>query len=125
VVGVARTAVATLSNADAAIAVHFDVDAVDSRDLPLADFPHYGTGVPLAAAGQVLEILLAAPGASALILTEINPTHDPVGNQLARYVSTLTRAIARGLIGDVDRPRSADPRDTRPDATAAGPLPDR
>lgn len=98
---VARTAVASLSSDDAAIAVHFDVDAGDSRDLPLANFPHYGTGVPLTMAGQVLETLLAAPGASALILTEINPTYDPVGNQLARYVTTVTRAIAGGLSRDL------------------------
>jgi arginase len=95
-VGVARRAVAVLKSADAAIAVHFDVDAVDSRDLPLANVPHYGTGVPLATAGQVLENLLTAPGASALILTEINPTHDPTRIQLARYVNTVTQAIAIG-----------------------------
>jgi arginase len=96
-VGVARRAVVVLTSADAAIAVHFAVDAVDSRDLPLANFPHYGTGVPLATAGQVLENLLAAPGVSALILTEINPTHDPTRIQLARYVNTVTQAIAIGL----------------------------
>jgi arginase len=92
--GVAQRTVAMLTSPDAAIAVHFDVDAVDSRDLPLANFPHYGTGVPLATAGQVLERLLAADGTSALVLTEINPTHDPTGRQLARYVDTVTRAIA-------------------------------
>ncbi len=96
-VGVTRRSVAALASADAAIAVHFDVDAVDSRDLPLADFPHYGTGVPLITAGQVLEDLLAAPGASALILTEVNPTHDPTGNQLTRYVDTVTNAITSGF----------------------------
>ena len=41
--------------------VHFDVDSVDSADLPLANFPHYGTGVSPAAAGQVLSVLFAAP----------------------------------------------------------------
>lgn len=97
-VRVARQAVATLTSAQAAIAVHFDVDAVDSRDLPLADFPHYGTGVSLASAEQVLEILLASPGASALILTEVNPTHDPDGAQLARYVDTVTQALAHALL---------------------------
>ncbi|MGH3804753.1 MAG: arginase family protein, partial [Pseudonocardiaceae bacterium] len=68
-VEVARQGAVSLAAEDATIAVHFDVDAVDSRDLPLANFPHYGTGVPLAVAGQVLEFLLAAPGAGALILT--------------------------------------------------------
>ena len=96
-IGATQRAVAALSHADAAIAIHFDVDAVDSRDLPLANFPHYGTGVPLIAAGRVLETLLAAPGASALVLTEINPTHDPTGRQVERYVDTVTDAIARSL----------------------------
>jgi arginase len=93
----ARLAAAALTGPDAAIAVHFDVDAVDSRDLPLANFPHYGTGVPLTTAGQVLEELLAAPGVRALVLTEVNPTHDPGGTELSRYVDTVTSAITGGL----------------------------
>jgi arginase len=93
----ARLAVAALAGPDVAIAVHFDVDAVDSRDLPLGNFPHYGTGVPLTAAERVLEELLAAPGVRALVLTEVNPTHDPDGTQLSRYVQAVTRAIMRGL----------------------------
>lgn len=96
-IGVARLAVAALTSADAAIAVHLDIDAVDSRDLPLANFPHYGVGVSPTTAGQVLENLLAARGTSAVILTEINPTHDPTGNQLARYVNAVTHAIAIDL----------------------------
>jgi arginase len=53
--------------------------------------------VPLATAGQVLEMLLAADGTSALVLTEINPTHDPTGRQLARYLDAVTQAIATAL----------------------------
>jgi arginase len=96
-IATARLAVEALTSPDAAIAVHFDVDAVDSRDLPLGNFPHYGTGVPLATAGLVLEELLAAPGMRALVLTEVNPTHDPAGTQLSRYVETVTHAIAQAL----------------------------
>jgi arginase len=95
--GVTRQTVSALAREDSVLAVHFDVDVVDSRDLPLANFPHYGTGVPLGTAGQVLEGLLAAPGACALVLTEVNPTHDPAGAQLGRYVDTVTNAIAGGL----------------------------
>ena len=58
-VGCARGALAALQEAERLI-VHFDVDAVDSGDLPLANFPHYGTGVPLAVARQVLSVLFAA-----------------------------------------------------------------
>jgi arginase len=96
-IGVAQAAVESLTRDDAIVAVHFDVDAVDSRDLPLANFPHYGTGIPLGAAGQVLETLIAAPGLAAVVLTEVNPTHDPTGTQLDRYIETVTTAIAQGL----------------------------
>jgi arginase len=53
--------------------------------------------VPLITAGRVLQTLLAVPGASALVLTEINPTHDPTGQHPERYVDTVTDSIARSL----------------------------
>ncbi|WP_406307101.1 arginase family protein [Streptomyces sp. NBC_00885] len=96
-VAVARRAVAALTGETITLAVHFDVDAVDSRDLPLGNFPHYGTGVTLSTAARVLENLLAARGVGALTLAEVNPTHDPSGHQIARYVDTVTGAIAQGL----------------------------
>ncbi|WP_224391610.1 arginase family protein [Pseudonocardia sp. ICBG1293] len=79
---------------DAAVVVHFDIDAVDSRDLPLANFPHYGTGVPAETARRVLRGLLAAPGVAAVVLTEVNPTHDPDGALLDRYVELVVGALA-------------------------------
>jgi arginase len=79
--------------------VHFDVDAVDSGDLPLANFPHYGTGVPLSAARQVLEVLFAAPRLAAVTLTEVNPSYDPGGDSLSRYVAAVTGALSAGLAG--------------------------
>jgi arginase len=93
-VGVAGQAVRKLAVDGATVAVHFDVDAIDSGDLPLANYPHYGGGVSLAMAGDVLEILLAAPSLGALILTEVNPTYDPAGEQLVRYVETVTAALS-------------------------------
>ncbi|SDJ37018.1 arginase [Frankineae bacterium MT45] len=83
----------------AALVVHFDVDAVDSGDLALADYPHYGTGVPLEVAGAVLERLLATPDLAALVLTEVNPTHDPSGGLLDRYLETVATALGRALSG--------------------------
>jgi arginase len=59
----AAQAVAALSRAAGPVVVHFDVDAVDSGDLPLGNFPHYGTGVSLQAAGEALRTLCSAqPG---------------------------------------------------------------
>jgi arginase len=95
--GIARQAVAALSSVAGSLVVHFDVDAVESGDLPLGNFPHYGTGVRLDAAGDVLRELCAAPGLAAVVLTEVNPTYDPGGMQIARYVETVTRALVTGL----------------------------
>ena len=95
--GLARRAVTALSGPGATVAVHFDVDAVDSADLPLANYPHYGGGVSLAVAGDVLEVLLAVEGLGAVVLTEVNPTHDPSGGQLSRYVDAVTRAMTAAL----------------------------
>jgi arginase len=81
------------------LVVHFDVDAVDSGDLPLANFPHYGTGVPLSAARRVLSVLFAAPRLSAVVLTEVNPGYDPDGDSLARYTEAVAGALAAGLTG--------------------------
>jgi arginase len=92
-VGAAERALAAIGAGDAALVVHFDVDAVDSGDLALGNFPHYGTGVPLAAASQVLETLLTPPSLAALVLTEVNPTHDPSGRQLDRYIGAVSSAV--------------------------------
>lgn len=97
-VGCARGALAALREARRLI-VHFDVDAVDSGDLPLANFPHYGTGVPLAVARQVLSVLFAAPALSAVVLTEVNPSYDPSGDCLDRYLTAVTGALITGLAG--------------------------
>jgi arginase len=93
----ARHAVAALGQRATSLIAHFDVDAVDSRDLPLANYPHYGTGVALADAARVLTVLCAAPGLAAIVLTEVNPSYDPTGRQLARYVDAVAAAITRGL----------------------------
>jgi arginase len=95
-VGSARIALRALRDARRLV-VHFDVDAVDSGDLPLANFPHYGTGVPLVAAREVLSLLFTAPALAAVVLTEVNPGHDPAGDSLRRYVDAVTGALVTGL----------------------------
>ena len=95
--GTAHQALNALSAAAGSIVVHFDVDAVNSGDLPLANFPHYGTGVDLTVAARVLSILCSAPNLAAIVLTEVNPTHDPGGTHLDRYVDAVTGAISTGL----------------------------
>jgi arginase len=84
----------------ASIVVHFDVDAVDSADLPLANFPHYGVGVPLVIAAEVLAGLVGMPGVRVLTLTEVNPTYDASGAELDRYVHAVGDAIVEALTPD-------------------------
>jgi arginase len=74
--------------------VHFDVDVVDSGDLPLGNFPHYNSGVRLADVERCLRLLLADPSCAGLVLTEVNPTYDADGSQLDRYLAALTTALA-------------------------------
>ncbi|MGO9783691.1 MAG: arginase family protein [Streptosporangiaceae bacterium] len=95
--GCAARAVAALAGAADGVVVHFDVDAVDSADLPLANFPHYGLGVPLAAAAEVLPVFYRMPGLLAAVFTEVNPSYEPSGAALARYVDATAGALTAAL----------------------------
>lgn len=57
--------------------VHFDVDAVDSIELPLAEFPHFNTGVGVETASEILNHLCETSRLAALVITEANPRRDP------------------------------------------------
>jgi arginase len=96
--GCAGAALDALRQACDSVILHFDVDAVDSGDLPLANFPHYGTGVTLEQAGQVLSVVAAAPELAAIVLTEVNPSHDPGGQQIQRYVTTVADSLAAAIL---------------------------
>jgi arginase len=76
------------------LVVHFDVDVVDSGDLPLGNFPHYGSGVLLDQAVRAVRVLAADPACAALVLTEVNPTYDPDGSLIDRYVEGIVSALA-------------------------------
>jgi arginase len=88
----ARKALAALSGGP--MVVHFDVDVVDSGDLPLGNFPHYNSGVRLDDVVRCLRVLLADPACAGLVVTEVNPTYDADGSLLGRYVTGLTTALA-------------------------------
>jgi arginase len=89
---------ATLDSIDAFLEagpriVHFDVDAVDSIELPLAEFPHFNAGVSVETTGEVLKRLCKTPQLAALVVTEANPRRDPNSN----YMPVLARLIADSL----------------------------
>jgi arginase len=92
-VGVAERALAAVEAASDPIVVHFDVDTVDSGDLPLGNFPHYDSGVRLEHAVACLRTLRAHPKFAGLVLTEVNPTHDVDGSQLDRYVAAIATVL--------------------------------
>jgi arginase len=94
--GAARRALAALAGPDGRrdpVVVHFDIDVVDSGDLPLGNFPHYGSGVLFDQAIRAVRVLLADPGCAALVLTEVNPTYDPDGSLLDRYTAGVASAF--------------------------------
>jgi arginase len=92
--GAAKRAVTAVTAATSKYLVHFDIDVVDSGDLPLGNFPHYGSGISLDAALTVLRVLCSDPAFAGLVLTEVNPTHDPAGAELARLVDGLGWALS-------------------------------
>jgi arginase len=92
--GTARRALAAIAPASGPVVVHFDVDVVDSGDLPLGNFPSYGSGLELADAVACLRGLVQDPACAALVLTEVNPTYDPSGRQLGRYIDGVVAALA-------------------------------
>jgi arginase len=77
------------------VVIHFDVDAVDSGDLPLANFPHFNQGLTLADAVACLEVFCGSAKLGGVVVTEVNPDHDPDGTQLGRLVDGLAAALAR------------------------------
>lgn len=95
-----REAMAAIAAESRRVLVHFDIDVVDSADLPLGNFPHYGSGVRLDDALACLAAMHAGKSFSGLVLTEINPTHDPAGTELDRLVAGLVSVLAgRALSG--------------------------
>lgn len=92
--GTARQAIAGVAAASGPVLVHYDVDVVDSGDLPLGNFPHYGSGVTLEHVTAALQVLTTNPACRGLVLTEVNPSYDADGSQLRRYTNALVRAIA-------------------------------
>jgi arginase len=90
----AQRALDALAAATGPVVVHFDVDVIDSGDLPLGNFPHYGSGVLLEQAVACLRVLRGHPSFAGLVLTEVNPTHDADGSLLDRYVDAVVAVLA-------------------------------
>jgi arginase len=88
-----RRALAHLTAAAESVVVHFDVDVIDTGAFPLANFPHFAGLLPDEAFG-CLQTMCASPAVEALVVTEVNPGHDPDGSLVARVVEAVVRALA-------------------------------
>jgi arginase len=93
----AAEALAALEQVADPVLVHFDVDAIDSTDFPLANFPHFNLGQPFDSAMTCLARFCGGSKFGGLVVTEVNPDHDADGSLLAELVDGITAALERTL----------------------------
>jgi arginase len=74
--------------------VHFDVDAMDSVDFPLADVPQLNHGLTFHDAMVCLKVFVRSPQCVGLIITEVNPDRTDEEGVLVR---TFVEGIAEAL----------------------------
>ena len=72
--------------------VYFDVDVLHTGLFPLANFPHFA-GLALDQVRVCLNEFTRGEKFGGLVITEVNPDHDPAG----RLVRTLAGAVAKAL----------------------------
>jgi len=73
--------------------VHFDVDVLHTGAFPLANFPHFA-GLSLDEASTCLDVFAGGEKFGGLVITEVNPGHDPSGELLGTLVRTVAGALA-------------------------------
>ncbi len=88
----ATQARARLEERARAIALHFDVDVMDSAEMPLADWPHYDA-LSFGDAMRCLSVFVGSPKLAALVVTEINPDHDPDGLLVRQFIDAFAGAM--------------------------------
>jgi len=91
-VELAAEARARLEELVRAIAVHFDVDVMDSAEIPLADWPHYDA-LSFGDTMRCLSVFVGSPRLAALVVTEINPDNDPDGLLVRQFVDAFVAAL--------------------------------
>jgi arginase len=79
------------------VLVHLDVDVLDTGAFPLANFPHFA-GLTLAEVATGLQVFCATPRFAGLVVTEVNPDHDPDGLLISELLEVLVEAL-RGARG--------------------------
>ena len=79
--------------------VHLDVDVLDTGLFPLANFPHFA-GLTLGEAGASLNEFTTSPWFTGLVITEVNPDHDPDGQLITTLAQAVIGALAAELSGE-------------------------
>lgn len=88
----AARAWATLAERTSHIVLHVDVDAMDTGLFPLANFPHFN-GLTLDDIRTCLDVFGHQHELSAVVITEVNPDHDPDGHLLGDLADVVTNAL--------------------------------
>jgi arginase len=88
----AAAARARLEERARAIAVHFDVDVMDSAEMPLGNWPHYDA-LSFGDTMRCLNVFVRSPKLAALVVTEINPDHDPDGLLVGQFIDAFADAL--------------------------------
>lgn len=76
--------------------VHFDADAIDFTDLPIADVPQFSQGLMFRDAMACLAVFASSPNFSGLTVTEFNPDHVDEEGTVAE---TFLEGLAHALVG--------------------------
>jgi len=88
----AAEALARLEERARAIVVHFDVDVMDSAEIPLSNWPHYDA-LSFGDAMRCLRVFVGTEKLAALVVTELNPDHDPDGLLVGQFVDAFVDAL--------------------------------
>jgi arginase len=91
-VGQAVDALSYLESRVERVVVHLDVDVLDTGAFPLANFPHFA-GLTLAEVASCLEVFCASQKFAGLVVTEVNPDHDPDAVLIPHLLDVLVRAL--------------------------------
>ncbi len=95
---VAREALRRIAEQGRPFFVHFDVDVVDSAEIPAVDIPAPG-GISGDEAGLLIAGMAASPGFLGIEVTNFNPDRDPGGRAALRVVEILGAALGKGAEG--------------------------
>src|SRR5690348_10941026 len=93
--GEAQRARGYLDRRSVSYLVHFDVDVLHTGLFPLANYPHFA-GLTLDEVSTCLNEFAGGERFGGLVITEVNPDHDPSGQLLRTLADRVVRALAPG-----------------------------